>query len=31
MEVNPRVGFSLFRDINRYLEAYMGRSRSSAA
>ncbi|HVE22724.1 MAG TPA: ATP-grasp domain-containing protein [Acidocella sp.] len=24
MEVNPRVGFSLFRDINRYLEAYIG-------
>lgn len=24
MEINPRVGFSLFRDINRYLGAYIG-------
>jgi predicted ATP-grasp superfamily ATP-dependent carboligase len=24
MEVNPRVGFSLFRDINRYLGVYIG-------
>jgi hypothetical protein len=24
LEVNPRCGFSLFRDINRYLQAYVG-------